>query len=365
MKICFFAAADSANTRPWVRYFKERLGHDVRLITLHSCERDLPGIPIERILTRRWLGKLSYFLALRPLRRYLKREKPDLLVCFRMTSYGVIGALSGFRPYVLAAQNEHGDCPQNDRLLLVLVRYAVKRCALINSWAAHMTAAMVDGCGADPDKILTLPRGIDTALFEPAPGETRDAFTLIATRALSCYYYNMDLLIRALARILPRIPEARLVLAGEGPDRDSMEELARDLGVADRVEFAGMVYGEDLVKLLQEADLYVSPVRGDGLSTSLLEAMSCGLLPITVDHPSNRGWIREGENGFLFPFGDLDVFEEKILKAYENKDFRQKAGAANARLIRERGSLEKNMKAFEAAYLKLLIKPVRDNIAGS
>jgi len=84
--------------------------------------------------------------------------------------------------------------------------------------------------------------------------------------------------------------------------------------------------------------------------------MSCGLLPIAVDHPANSAWIRDGENGFLFPFRDLKSFVEKVILAYENKKLRKKAGEMNIRLIREKGSLEKNMKMFEGAYLKLLRK---------
>jgi glycosyltransferase involved in cell wall biosynthesis len=226
-----------------------------------------------------------------------------------------------------------------------------------------MTASMVKVCGADPEKILTLPRGIDVEMFKPGPPRTGEAFTLIATRALSCYYYNIHLLIQALPRILPRIPDARVILAGDGPDKARMKKMAEDLGVADRVEFAGMVYGRDLVNRLQEADLYVSPVKADGVSASLLEAMSCGILPIAVDHPSNRDWIKDGENGFLFPFGDLEALVEKILQAYEKKDFRNRAGAFNARLIREKGSLYKNMKAFEREYLKILTKEGQGTIA--
>jgi len=364
MKIFFLAAADSANTRPWARFFKDELGHEIYIFTLHSCDLDSPGIPAQKILRHRWLGKFSYIFALPALRRLIREQKPDLIIGFRMTSYGVLGAMSGFRPLVLAAQNEWGDCPPDSFLLRVLVRFAIKRCDLINAWAGHMAKRIVEVGKADPEKVLVMPRGVDVELFKPAANRKPGSFTMIATRSLIRPYYNLELLIEALPRIREHVPEARLVLAGKGPDEAFFKNLAKKLGVEEHVHFPGMVFGKELAALLGEAELYLSPVKGDGVSASLLEAMSCGLFPIVTDHPSNRDWVRHGENGYLFPFGDRDTLVEKVVLAYEQTRFRERAQKANAALIREKASLYKNMKAFEQAYERLVAEAKKSGKGG-
>jgi glycosyltransferase involved in cell wall biosynthesis len=88
--------------------------------------------------------------------------------------------------------------------------------------------------------------------------------------------------------------------------------------------------------LLTKADIYVSTSLYDGTSVSLLEAMASGCFPVVSDIPSNREWIRDGENGFLVPVNDEQYLAKKIIDAIRDKGLLEKARKENQSISEEK-----------------------------
>lgn len=111
---------------------------------------------------------------------------------------------------------------------------------------------------------------------------------------------GFDLLLRAYAAC-PKDPAGwPLVVAGDGPDRDALAALAKELGIQERVRFPGRV--RDPFGLLRSSDLFVLPSRYEGFPNALMEAMSCGLAVLAFDGSSGpRELIQNGYNGLLVP----------------------------------------------------------------
>jgi glycosyltransferase involved in cell wall biosynthesis len=289
-------------------------------------------------------------------RRRLRRIRPDLVVGYRITSYGLLAAASGYRPLVLTTTGFDllWSGGWTAWLRRALVRYAVGRADLVVSWADHMTDVLErsgrDGC---PAEVLTIPRGIELDKFGPgavAPGERPPV--VLSTRSLKSWY-RIDLLLQAFARVLPSRPDARLVLVGDGPERSNLERLARELGVDGATSFAGRVDYDDVGSYLADASVCASQIAFDGVSASLLEAMSSGVFPIVPDNPANRAWIRDGEGGFLVPYGDVEALAERLGRALSDPALRERAHAVNLELVRERGDRKRNMKRIESAFMRL------------
>lgn len=108
-----------------------------------------------------------------------------------------------------------------------------------------------------------------------------------------------DLLLRALALLSPHPQDLRLVLIGDGPSRIVLNNLARQLGVADRVYWLG--HREDVPNLLPSLDLYIQPSRREGLGLAVLEAQAAGRPVIATNVGGLRELVRHGLTGWLVP----------------------------------------------------------------
>lgn len=150
--------------------------------------------------------------------------------------------------------------------------------------------------GVAAGKIAEIPNGVelaDRAAVKPAGG-VQFVFTgrLIGRK-------RVDMLIRAFAD-LNLAGEARLTIAGDGPDRQELEQLAARLGAGSSIRFAGKLDQKEVLRLLSGADVFILPSASEGMSNALLEAMAMGLPAVAADIPANRSIIQDRVNGFLF-----------------------------------------------------------------
>jgi phosphatidylinositol alpha-1,6-mannosyltransferase len=123
---------------------------------------------------------------------------------------------------------------------------------------------------------------------------------------------GVDLVLRAFAQLSPALPEARVVVVGDGPEYERLTTLARDLGIDQRVHFTGGVNDARLVEWYRAADVFVLPARSEpptveGFGTVYLEASACGLPVIGPDEGGPVDAIIEGQTGLRVPPRDLDA----------------------------------------------------------
>lgn len=161
----------------------------------------------------------------------------------------------------------------------------------------------------------------------------------------------LDLMIRGFAA-LPATAAARLVLVGEGPKQRELETLAGELGVASRVDFTGRL--DDVAPALRAADFYLSTSLSEGMSNSLLEAMSYGVVPIVSRVSGVEDMVSEGGSGFLFEAGDIDGFRAALTRALALDDpaYARMSRAARA-VLAARFSMESVTDQHVSLYAEL------------
>jgi glycosyltransferase involved in cell wall biosynthesis len=108
---------------------------------------------------------------------------------------------------------------------------------------------------------------------------------------------GQEFLVRAMVEVRAKFPRARLLLAGDGPCRGQLERLARELGVAEAVIFAGFV--EDIAQVYRALDVFVFPSLAEPLGTSLLAAMGWGLPAVAVASGGVPEYVEDGVSGLL------------------------------------------------------------------
>jgi glycosyltransferase involved in cell wall biosynthesis len=302
--------------------------------------------------TQDTLGKLAYLRNVRRIRRLVCEIEPDVLVGYRVASYGYVGARTGFHPLVVVAQGQHIIAPRRSIAKRIFALTAIREADLLHSWAPHVSERLVE-LGADPNRILTCHRGIDIGRFSPGAEEDRVPNSVIVTRNLN-RWYGIDVIVRALALARREIGDITGTLAGDGEAEGELRELAGELGMSDIVEFAGRVPHDELPERLRRSSVYVSSVRTDGVSASLLEAMATGCFPIVRDNDANRHWVTSGENGLLVKGGDPAAYAEAIVAACQDDALRSEAARLNRDIITERADSTKNMRTIERAYQALI-----------
>ena len=144
---------------------------------------------------------------------------------------------------------------------------------------------------------------------------------------------GQDLLLRALAHLAPHEPRLKVVIVGDGPERDDLVGLAVQLGIADRVVFTGL--RRDVPRLLAAADLGVLPSAHEGVPMSVIEQMAAGLPVVASAVGGLPDIVHDGEEGYLVPAGDLDVLTRRLGELVGDEELRRGFGKA-ARLRAER-----------------------------
>ncbi len=159
-------------------------------------------------------------------------------------------------------------------------------------------------------------------------------------------------LVQAVPRLLEAAPEARVVIAGDGPLQAELEAEAGALGVRDRVLFLGS--RDDTIELMATFDVFVLPSVVEGMSNALLEAMAVGRPVVATDVGGNAEVVVDGETGFLVPAAAPDQLAGAILKLIEAPEMAAEMGAAGRRRVIERYRVDVMTQRIEAMYDALL-----------
>jgi glycosyltransferase involved in cell wall biosynthesis len=208
--------------------------------------------------------------------------------------------------------------------------------------------------------VVTVLYGLKAPPGAPERSSEFDSPTLLAVARL-VRQKGLDILIQAMRPIKDSVPDARLLLAGDGPERPALERLARDVGLADSVSFLG--HRDDVDDLMRSAWILVHPSRWEGFGLVLLEAMKQGL-PIVAARVSAVPEIVIPEaTGLLVPPEDPRALAEAAIRALGDERFRRDAGMRGFERLVERFSAERMARETAAIYDRVVSR--EGNVAGS
>jgi len=163
---------------------------------------------------------------------------------------------------------------------------------------------------------------------------------------------GFDLLVRAFALASEDHPEWRLLILGEGEERASLEVLARELGVGDRLWMPGRV--QQPAAFLKRSKIFALSSRYEGFPNALVEAMACGLPVISFDCPTGPGEIiRDKEDGILIPAGHVDGMASALKRLMSDENERKRLGE-KAKDVKERFGVGRVMGLWEDLLMQVL-----------
>jgi glycosyltransferase involved in cell wall biosynthesis len=153
---------------------------------------------------------------------------------------------------------------------------------------------------------------VDTARFLPRVPAPDPAPHILVARSLEPIYDNASAL-HALAHVRASRPRARMTVTGQGPEEGALRTLARSLGIADSVHFAGQVEHGDMAALFQQADVLLNPSLVDNMPNCLLEAMASGVPVVSTRAGGVPHMVDDGVNGLLVAPGDAAAMAEAVI----------------------------------------------------
>lgn len=341
-KILFLGESYRADAITWMKGLKEFGDFEICTWELQTANN------------KRFKRIVEYLFSPVSIRKRIRKEKPDMIIAERTTSYGFLAAISGMHPIAIAQQGRTDLWPEGSVLYpfkKFIQKYAFKNADLIHAWGPVMTISMKE-IGVDMSKVLVLPKGIDLTIFSPS-NNSSNKIEAIVTRSLQPEYRH-DSILKAFGILHQKGIDFSLTIVGNGTRLHFLEDLARELQIENKVIFTGRIPNTQLPKFLQQSNIYISMPITEGVSASLFEAMACNCYPIVSDIPGNQSWITHRKNGQLIEIDNIERLAEELAWAFENPDSRNEAILQNRKFVEENANYHINMKMIANQYHELL-----------
>jgi len=211
------------------------------------------------------------------------------------------------------------------------------------------------------DKFVISPFGVEQDRFFPQEKNKKlllkhsirsdeKIILLVAALDRAHYFKGVENLLRALSNFVLRELKIKLILVGDGDLREGYEELAEDLGVSNKIIFAGKVSNQELPQYYNLCDVFVLPStsRSEALGLVSLEAMACAKPIIVSDLPGPNSLV-EG-NGLIVRVNDVEDLAEKIKKLIEDKKLGVEFGQQSLKLAQTKYNWSQIVKDIEKIY---------------
>lgn len=228
--------------------------------------------------------------------------------------------------------------------------------------ASDAIRTMLVADGVAPGDVVTVHEGIDVDRVAAAARVNVHAELWLPTDApvvgnvaALVPHKGQRHLIDAMRIVLQSVPDARLVILGEGELRESLERHVHDLHLDKHVFLAG--FRLDVPGMIKGFDLFVMSSVTEGLGTSLLDAMACGRAIVATTAGGMPEVVVDGETGLLVPPRDDRTLAEAIIQLLTNRPLRERMGEAGLARVREQFSVERMVEETAGVYARVAGRP--------
>ncbi|WP_417377784.1 GT4 family glycosyltransferase PelF [Gimesia sp.] len=198
-------------------------------------------------------------------------------------------------------------------------------------------------------KVTRIWNGIDVDRFVfTGPADKKTAITVSRLSPEK----DLATMLRAVQQVAQEIPEFRLLIVGDGPERARLESLTAELNLKSQVEFLGE--RNDVPQLLSQAGFYVSSSLTEGISLTLLEAMSVGLPIVATNVGGNPEIVQQPATGLLVPSANPALLASAMIQMCENQDQWAETGQRARARVEQYFNIRTMIKDYENLYLDIL-----------
>jgi glycosyltransferase involved in cell wall biosynthesis len=330
---------------------------------------EIPSFPLTSFYDR------TFVVQLRRLSRYLREREIDIIHThdFYSNVFGMAAASLARVPARVASKRETTGMRTAAQSLVQRGAFGLAHAVVVNSEAVRRQLVAE---GIPGEKITIVYNALDGNLIRAACGSSREetlaSFSLPDSRSLRFITIVANLrhevkdhrtFLRAARLVRQEVPDARFVIAGEGPLEQPMREVATELGLGPDVFFLGPC--KRVAELLTVTDVCVLSSTAEGFSNSILEYMAAARPVVATDVGGAREVIVDGQTGYIVAAGDDHAMASSIIDLLHNPEKARAMGIRGQELVLQKFSCEARLERTEELYERLLARrsvPVRRDI---
>jgi len=272
-------------------------------------------IPETNISTKRILRR---FVQINQVRKVINRVKPDVVISFLQTP-NVISTLATMFTKMPVIICERGDPYKSSKIIgkLFQLTYYFAQGSVFQTKGARDYFK-----GKIKNKSVVIPNPVMQKIkYEPKIKHNNE---IAFVARFEIKQKRQDIMLQAFAKVVKEYPDFKLVFYGDGKDLKVVRKMVLELGVGDKVIFAGVV--DDICNSIKSSKMFVLTSDYEGIPNALIEAMSVGLPVISTDcSPGGaRMLIEDKVNGVIVPKGDIDAVAEAIKNYIKHPDVAEK-----------------------------------------
>lgn len=363
MKVLLLSDAYSIHTIKWAKSLSKK-GIEIAIFSLNYNENE--GNPYQhnnkikvyycadKNAKKRSSGfaKISYLKALPRLKQVIKEFKPDIVHAHYASSYGLLGALSGFNPYIISVWgSDVFDFPNISFLHKMVIKYNLSKADKILSTSKVM--AIETNKYTDKEVVVT-PFGIDLDKFKPL--EVNSLFDkndiVIGTVKTLEEKYGIEYLIKAFAIVKNKYKylPLKLLIVGAGSLSTALKKLTYDLGIEKDTVFTGKIAHELVPVYDNMLSVSVSVSNSESFGVAVIETSACGKPVVVSDVGGLPEVVKDGITGIVVPPRNPEKTAEAIEKLVLDDSMRKQMGAAGREHVAQFYDWNKNVEQMVDIY---------------
>jgi len=289
----------------------------------------------------------------------VRKVRPDVLH-IQSLLWGWMGAVIRAAHHVPYVTNGHGDDIYLDsRFKGPAIRFNLKHANAVIALTNDMRRKVEE---VYHRSVMVVPNGVHLEMYQKEFPSARLELGLTDDEEVITFVGGLrkvkgvDNLVKALKIIKEERPRARLMIAGDGEERDMLESLAIQLDLKDDVRFVGKIQNGQVPVILGASDLLALPSLSEGLPLVVLEALAAGLPVVSSKVGGLPDVITDGENGFLTEPGNPQDLAEKVIALLNDTDLRKEMSMSNREKAKDYG-WERITDRMEAIYQEIVLLP--------
>lgn len=351
-KICFLADADSIHTRKWVDFFSN-FDNEIYLIsmreTTYKYNKNVKLIVIEPPFK----SKLSYLFIIKNIKKLISDIKPDILHSHYATSYGLYGRMSGYHPFVISVWgSDVYEFPKSNSLNAKLLKFILKGTDSVCSTSLDMgneTKKYYDG------EINITPFGVDIEKFNMKIPVLNNEYITIGVIKNLRKIYGIEYLIKAFSDLVKENKkDIRLMIVGNGPEKENLEKLCDELNIISKITFTGNIDNNKVSDYINMMDIVCISSLSESFGVAAVEACACGRPVVSTNVGGLKEIVIDNYNGYTVDPKNSDLIKEKLQILIDDES-KIREFSVNARKIAvEKYNWIENAKIMKNLYEKII-----------